>query len=187
MKTLDPALVLRLAKLLPSADQPTAVAGIVRHLADTDPSAAAEMARSIDGSDSDKSYLLVQIARSVAIERSEGKPDLKKIQGQCAWLRKEAPSGHAEQAVGTFLAAVSQRDLSRAMEAYRQETVERPMPDPALTGAFVRTLGMTGPAHFKEAMPLAEAMPAGEEREHSLRALAQLPWAKQSPITNSKK
>ncbi len=186
VKSLDPALVLRLAKLLPPAHQPAAMAGAVRHLADTDPTAAAQLAKSIDGSDSDKRGLLVDIATSMTMGRSEAKPDLQKVKTQSAWLRKEAPEGHGEKAVGTYLAGLGRYDLSRAMEAYRLETDGQSSPDPVLTGAFVRVLGMTGPAHFKEAKLLAEAMPAGEERDRAFREFEKLAWAKQSPSPKPK-
>ena len=177
VKTLDPALVLRLAKLLPPGHQPSAIAGAMRHLADTDPAGAAQMARSIDVNDETKRSLLAEVATSISL-KDDGKPDWTIVKGQSAWLRQEVPQGQTEEAVGIFLAGLGRYDLAHAMEAYRQETAGQSPPDPMLTRAFVSVLGRTGKAHFKEAMPLAEAMPAGEERDRALRELGELQWSK---------
>ncbi len=178
VKTLDPALVLRMAKLLPPGYQVHAVAGAVRHLADTDPAAAAQLARSIDANDDGKRALLAGVASSIA-RTDEGKTDWTQVKAQAAWLRHEAPQGQAEEAVGLFLAMQGQQDLARAMDAYQQEIATQSPTDPVLTSSFARNLGMTGKAQFKAAMDLVEAMPAGAERERALTELDESRWSGQ--------
>ena len=183
----DPALITRLAKLLPAAHQPQAFGAAVRRLASTDPAAAASLAKSIDVSDREKRGLLVDGALSMADQYNGGRPDWKKLGNQTAWLRQEAPQGHPEKAIGAFLGSLGNYDVPKTMEAFRQEIAGQTPPNPVLTGAFARALGMNGPAAYKEAITLAEGMPAGEERDRAFRELKTLPWANPAPPTSSSK
>ena len=177
---LDPNVVLRYVRQLPAELQTQALTSTAQELARKDLGAAAKFVKSTGLPDRDIRLLMVDAARQILNEQGSGGIDYAKASERSAWLRREAPEGHADKAVGAFLGNLAVSDLSGAMRAYDKEVASLGEPNPVFTGAFARQLGMAGPQHFQKAMGLVANMPPGEERERAERELGALPWANQA-------
>jgi hypothetical protein len=88
------------------------------------------------------------------------------------WLRKEAPPESANKMVGEYLGqlAYGSRSPDQSFKAYEQEVARQRNPDPALTIAYTRWLGMYDSEYLSgQSLKYLKALPASQERDEAIR------------------
>jgi hypothetical protein len=97
-----------------------------------------------------------------------------RVPNRIEWLRKEAPPESANKMVGEYLGqlAYGSRDPDQSFIAYEQEIARQGNPDPALTIAYARWLGMLDLERFSsQALKYLRKLPASEERDNTIEMI----------------
>lgn len=119
-----------------------------------------------------------QIDSAVSASRLPGSDaratDWNRVTERIDWLRKEAPPESADRMVGEYLGklAFSSRTPDQSFKAYEAEIARRGNPDPALTIAYAKYLGMFGIPQFSDqGLKYLKALPPSRERDHVIEMI----------------
>jgi hypothetical protein len=119
-----------------------------------------------------------QIDSAVSASRLPGSDaratDWNRVTERIDWLRKEAPPESADRMVGEYLGklAYNSRTPDQSFRAYEAEIARRGNPDPALTIAYARYLGMFGIPRFSDqGLKYLKTLPPSRERDHVIEMI----------------
>lgn len=119
-----------------------------------------------------------QIDAAVSASRIRGNDDRatdwNRVAERIDWLRQEAPAETADRMVGEYLGKLTYGSNSpdQSFKAYEAEVSRRGNPDPALTIAYARYLGMFGIPRFSEqGLKYLKTLPPSEERDHVMEMI----------------
>lgn len=164
---------------IPVRERDTLVAGGIKNAVaggKLDLAAVSEWTRKLDldaGTRSD-----TQIDAAVSASRLPGgdtrATDWEGVAERIDWLRKEATPESADRMVGEYLGklAYNSRTPDQSIKAYEAEIARRGNPDPALTIAYARYLGMFGTSRFGDnALKYLRALPPSRERDQAIEMI----------------
>lgn len=90
------------------------------------------------------------------------------------WLRKEAPPASADRMVGEYLGQLADgsHNPDQSFKAFEQEVARQGNPDPALTIAYTRRVGIFDSERFSsQALKYLRKLPASEERDNTIEMI----------------
>lgn len=126
----------------------------------------------------DKTRSDTQVDAAVTASRPPGSDarstDWNRVTERIDWLRKEASPESADRMVGEYLGklAYDSRTPDRSFEVYEAEIARRGNPDPALTIAYARYLGMFGiPRLSDQSVKYLKALPPSQERDRTIEMI----------------
>ena len=126
----------------------------------------------------DKTRSDTQVDAAVSASRLPGSDeratDWNRVAGHIDWLRQDAPPETADRMVGEYLGklAYNSRTPDRSFDAYEAEIARRGNPDPALTIAYARYLGMFGISRFNDqGLKYLKALPPSQERDQVIEMI----------------
>lgn len=181
MAAKDPGAAYSWAKSLgmPDRERDTLMAGGIKNAVASgklDLSAVSEWAGKLDLDAETRSK--TQIDSAVSASRLPGSDaratDWNRVTERIDWLRKEAPPESADRMVGEYLGklAYSSRTPDQSFKAYEAEIARRGNPDPALTIAYARYLGMFGIPQFSDqGLKYLKTLPPSRERDHVIEMI----------------